>query len=95
MPNHIHFILQLNGNNGTGNPSPTATVPAIVAWFKYQTTKQINAMQNSRGRRIFQRSYYDRLIRNEKEYREIWEYIYTNPQNRQDDCIMFKGEIAI
>ena len=35
---------------------------------------------------IFQRSYHDRVIRNESEYQKIWQYIDTNPLKWKEDC---------
>lgn len=37
------------------------------------------------GHNIFQRSFYDHVIRDEKDYLKIWDYIDTNPQKWQDD----------
>ncbi len=89
MPDHIHLLLRIdtvgeafrlpeNDHNGTGNPSPT--ISNIIGWYKYQTTKQINLIQNTPGTPIFQRSFYDHVIRNQADYNEIWEYIDNNPQ---------------
>lgn len=63
MPNHVHLILSII--NGTGNPSPT--VGSVIAWFKYQTTKQINAITGNNINKIWQRSYYDHIIKNEQD----------------------------
>ena len=76
MPDHIHMLISID-NEGTGNPSPT--IGNIIGWFKYQTTKRINLLHNTMGNRIFQRSYYDHVIRNQQDYNEIWEYIANNP----------------
>ena len=83
MPNHIHLILILE-NFGRGNPSPT--VSAIIGWLKYCATKQINSHFGTAGNKIFQRSFHDHIIRNEKDYLEIWNYIDTNPQKWKEDC---------
>ena len=75
MPNHIHFIPKIGtGVNGTsGAPSPTnEIVPLYVSMLKRFINKDI-------GFNIFQRSYYDRIIRNEKEYIAISAYIHNNP----------------
>ena len=48
-------------------------VASIVRSIKTLTTKEI-------GTSIFQRSYYDHVIRNQQDYNEIWEYIENNPQ---------------
>lgn len=84
MPNHIHFILVIESHEGgtSRTPSPTlenAAVPSFISTFKRFTNKKI-------GFNIWQRSYHDRIIRNEQEYFKIWEYIHSNPSRWQDDC---------
>ena len=77
MPDHIHMLLRFDMNCGTGNPSPT--LGNVMGWYKYQVTKQINQQSNSKGERVFQRSYYDHVIRNQHDYDEIWQYIENTP----------------
>lgn len=78
MPDHIHMLLRIDQDLGTGNPSPT--LGNIIAWYKYQVTKQANMLTGTQGERMFQRSYYDHVIRNQKDYDEIWQYIDNNPR---------------
>ena len=81
MPNHVHMIVMLNGleNGMSRTPSPTnAAIPALVSTLKRFVNKEI-------GRSIWQRSYHDRIIRNDKEYLEIWKYIDENPIKWVDD----------
>lgn len=79
MPDHIHILLRINtAINGTGDPSPT--MGNVIGWYKYQVTKQVNLQMNTPNVRLFQRSYYDHVIRNQQDYNEIWEYIDNNPQ---------------
>lgn len=85
MPDHIHILFRIEG---TGNPSPT--MGTVVGWYKYQVTKQANLLHQTPGERIFQRSYYDHVVRNQQDYDEIWQYIDNNPkkwflQMRGDD----------
>lgn len=92
MPDHIHLILRFEWNSGTGDPSPTSddrnfgtgdpspTLGNVIGWYKYQTTKQINLQFNHNGKKVFQRSYYDHVIRNQQDYDEIWQYIDNNPR---------------
>ena len=75
MPDHIHILLRIDG---TGNPSPT--IGNVVGWYKYQVTKQTNLLLNTPGEKLFQRSYYDHVIRNQQDYDEIWQYIENNPR---------------
>ena len=76
MPDHIHLLLRFHWDLGTGNPSPT--LGNIIGWYKYQVTKQLNLQAGTEGERIFQRSYYDHVIRNQQDYDEIWQYIENN-----------------
>ena len=77
MPDHIHLIIQVKEAliDGTSKaPSPTnAAIPHFVSTFKRFCHKEI-------GEHIFQRSYYDHVIRNQQDYDEIWQYIENNPR---------------
>lgn len=78
MPDHIHMLLRFDCNSGTGVPSPT--LGNVIGWYKYQVTKQVNLQSNNKSERVFQRSYYDHVIRNQQDYDEIWQYIENNPR---------------
>lgn len=80
MPDHIHMIIFIEKEDGKGNPSPT--LGNIIGWYKYSMTKQINAEKEISAGRVFQRSYYDHVIRGEQDYLEIWEYIENNPRKK-------------
>ena len=75
MPDHIHLLLRIEG---TGNPSPT--LGNVIGWYKYQTTKRINQTDATQGLQVFQRSYYEHVIRNQQDYDSVWEYIENNPR---------------
>ena len=80
MPNHVHLIVHIqnhDGQSGTGNPSPT--VGTVMGWWKYQTTKAIREIDPCDDEKLWQRSYYDHVIRGEDDYRAIWQYIDENP----------------
>ena len=64
MPNHIHMLIELDGQNGV-------TLSRIINQYKGVVTKQI-------GYSIWQKLYYEHVIRNEKEYYIIKEYIKNN-----------------
>ena len=59
------------------NPSPTADT--IIGWLKYQITKDINSLRGFARDKIFQRSFFDHIIRNRKDYEEHIKYICENP----------------
>ena len=48
---------------------------------KYQVTKEINQLRGSVGNKIFQRSFFDHIVRNRDDYYEICKYIYENPMH--------------
>ena len=75
MPDHIHMIVRLdNGSMWASTPTnPNKNVSNIVRSLKILTTKEI-------GCSIFQRSYYDHVIRNRQDYDETWQYIENNPR---------------
>ena len=75
MPNHIHFILHILSGQVR---SPAPTVFQIIHALKRITFKQI-------GYSIWQRNYYEHIIRNEKELYKIIEYIRYNPNNWLQD----------
>ena len=83
MPNHIHILLSIVKDDGRGNPSPTADT--VIGWLKYQSTKEINQLRGSAGEKIFQRSFFDHIVRNRDDYYEIYKYIYENPLRWQYD----------
>ena len=73
-------------------PAPAAstiqrapTVGDVVRGFKSSVTKRVNALPGASGQRIWQRNYYEHIIRNEDAYLKIAEYIQTNPQRWETD----------
>ena len=82
MPNHIHLILSIiNQENGTSRtPSPTSSeISKFISSFKRFCNKEYE-------KNIWQRSFHDHIIRDEKDYKKIWEYIDTNPLRWELDC---------
>ena len=77
MPDHIHMVLFIHKENGRADPSPTVT--AVVSWMKYRITKEILQTNGGRSRKVFQRSFYDHIIRDRDDYNAIVKYIYDNP----------------
>jgi putative transposase len=55
------------GASGT----PQSLLAQIIAYYKYQTTKQINKLRKTPGATFWQRNYHEHVIRNENEYRRI------------------------
>ncbi len=78
MPNHIHMIIVLECASENRRPQVAPTISRIIQQFKGSITKQI-------GFPVWQRSFYDHVIRNEQEYQEIWEYVDLNPLKWEED----------
>ena len=82
MPNHIHLIIEIDNADGTsGRPSPTRSnslISQYISTLKRFTNKNC-------GADLWQRSYYDHIIRNEADYMEKAEYILTNPDRWAED----------
>ena len=73
MPNHVHLLITVKAGGTPRAASPTkAAVPAFVSSLKSITVRRC-------GVPLWQRSFYDHIVRNEAEYREIAEYIDANP----------------
>jgi len=92
MPNHFHGIVVIQGR-GDRPVAPTEHRPgpqprsigALVAGFKSAVTKNINEIRTTPGLPVWQRNYYEHIIRDEKSYLRIAEYIVNNPLNWQQD----------
>lgn len=67
-----------------GQPIP-GTLPTIIGAFKSAVTKRINKLRNTPNAPVWQRNYYEHIIRNEKDYLRIYEYILNNPAKWQED----------
>jgi REP element-mobilizing transposase RayT len=85
MPNHIHLIVMINIHNSgslrAATPTaatPTVSIPSIIHALKTLATKET-------GISLWQRGYYEHIIRNGQDYLHIWQYIETNPAKWMED----------
>ena len=76
MPNHIHVILRLLAEP-VERKRPGIT--NIIGTFKSLTTRAYNQEFDTPGKKVFQTSFYETVLRNEKAYQECWRYIDDNP----------------
>jgi REP element-mobilizing transposase RayT len=85
MPNHIHGIIIIESRGvmhyapTNEFKSPSQTLGSIIRGFKSVVTKKINRVKNTSGSTIWQRNYYDHIIRNEQDLYRIRKYILLNP----------------
>ncbi|NIN69935.1 MAG: transposase [Anaerolineae bacterium] len=88
MPNHIHGVFVLvedQGSNGTTVGAKRHGLPEIVRAFKTFSSRRINERRGTPGTRVWQRSYYERVVRSEHELNRIRQYIVDNPSRWSDD----------
>ena len=89
MPNHLHGIVILDeiqratvahSSRAFGKPI-SGSLSTIIGQFKASATSRVNAIRGSQGARLWQRNFFETIIRNERALREIREYIAQNPAN--------------
>lgn len=95
MPNHVHGITVVNPDRrGMACHAPTyrqfakpiaGSFPTIIGFFKSEITRRINLQRNTPGYPVWQRNYYERIIRDEEEMGRIREYIIENPMRWGED----------
>ena len=93
MPNHLHGLIIIESDNvGAIHELPlqktqrrSMLLPKIIGYFKMNTAKKINQIRQSPGERVWQRNYFERIIRNNKELNKIKYYISKNPIKWEHD----------
>jgi putative transposase len=99
MPNHVHGIIVINdradadasARRGTIYRAPTeqfgkpiiGSIPTIIRTFKAAVTRRIGRELNATG--VWQRNYYEHVIRNHEDWDRIHRYIETNPSIWTED----------
>ena len=99
MPNHFHGIVWIR--RGTARRAPTNTrraptveqfgkpvagsLSTIVQAFKSAVTKHINQLRNTPGMKLWQRNYWEHIIRNDDELNRIRQYVIDNPMQWETD----------
>lgn len=87
MPDHVHALLYLNCTAAADRHS----LSNILQWFKSVTTVEYLRGVRERGwpavrQHLWQRSFYDRIVRNEREFNQIRWYIESNPGSVSSEC---------
>ncbi len=101
MPNHVHGIIRIGSDVGVGMERGDAVIPpprpyssnpitsnspgAIVRAYKSSVPYRLNLMRRSASPPIWQRNYYEHIIRNEKENKQILDYIEMNTMSWPSD----------
>jgi REP element-mobilizing transposase RayT len=92
MPNHLHGIIVLPGatvtrvaNDGHPRGPASASLGAVIGGVKSAVSRRVAAENLSLVRPIWQRNYYERIIRNDRELDAIRRYVADNPARWNDD----------
>jgi putative transposase len=83
IPNEEDIYQEVNDPIPISFHRAPHSLSSFIAGFKSAvTSRSSDELQISR---IWQRNYYDHIIRNEEEFKKIWDYIDTNPQKWEED----------
>lgn len=100
MPNHMHGVLEIGESvgavheppieniHGAGRDLPlqnTPNVSKIIGRFKMTTAKQINILRGTPGVPVWQRNYYEHIVRDDDALNRIRQYVQNNPAEWQND----------
>lgn len=81
MPNHLHLLLSFTPAGGRLIAAPT--ISQVIGQFKRHVSK-------TAGQPLWQKSFHDHVVRNERDYQKIWLYIEHNPWHWETDCFYNK-----
>ena len=100
MPNHIHGVLVLIADNasnslesqqqGFGRPV-AGSLGTIVVAYKSATARRINRLRNTPGAPVWQRNYFEHIIRNQASYEYIYRYVQHNASILEFDRLRPEG----
>jgi putative transposase len=88
MPNHLHAVLVIIDDlrsPSRGFTSPSRTIGASVRGFKGAVTKRLVGSGWPKSKPVWQRGYWDHIIRNEQDLNGIRRYIQDNPRRWSED----------
>ena len=77
MPNHVHLLLEIAGTED-GRPMAAPTISTVINQMK-------GAVSRRAGNSIWQKGFYDHVVRGKDDYLEIWNYIENNPCRWRED----------
>lgn len=91
MPNHFHAIVVIADKSRRGGSRTAPTIDKrkplgrLIGAFKTVSTKKINILRDAPGTKLWQRNYYEHIIRNQDAIDKIRHYIVNNPLSWQID----------
>lgn len=88
MPNHVHGITSITVAATHASPLPRiskgpmpGSIGAIIGSFKSAAAKRYREIRCNHENRLWQQNFYEHVIRNERDYKAIYDYILPNPIN--------------
>jgi putative transposase len=97
MPNHVHGVVVLRDVGAGFKPARTAEpartalrrhgLSEIVRAFKTFSARRINEFRETSGAPVWQRNYYEHIIRDDADYNRIAEYVANNPKRWAEDSL--------
>ncbi len=100
MPNHLHGILLITDKGGSPTEGGSRTAPTerkplgrLIGAFKTMSAKVINQQRDTPGAPVWQRNYYEHIIRNEAGLNAIRQYIQSNPANWRQDNLYVRDNL--
>ena len=89
MPNHVHLLIQIEHPGALGGHMGPP-LQEVVGWYKAMTTNQyIQSVKAGElppfEKRLWQRGYYDHIIRDDNDFLACWTYIDQNPVRWAED----------
>ncbi len=91
MPNHVHAIIELQESDTKFDQRrgrvclPSPSLARIIARFKFDSTKAVGMRLGDPKFRLWQRNYYEHVIRNEHDLEATRNYIINNAQTWDTD----------
>lgn len=86
MPNHIHLLLQIQ-TDADGRSLIAPTISTVVRMMKGAASKQA-------GFSVWLKGFYDHVVRSQRDYLDIWNYIEGNPGKWEED-VLYNASISI
>lgn len=89
MPNHVHGIICLERAADSACAVPTRTsLSSVIGGYKSSVTKYVRAALPSIETTIWQRRFFDHIIRDERDLNRVREYVVFNPVRWDKDVLM-------
>ena len=85
MPNHFHALVLIEAEEGGSRAAPTRPLGTIVNAFKTVSAKRLNQLRRTPGVPVWQRNYYEHIVRTDAELERIRDYIRQNPAKWAED----------